>query len=72
MYRTVTRNPTTRYFGKEGIITVKTGFTKAAGFCITMLVNANNQLFNITVLGAKTKQERQRLVDNMLRDIYNA
>lgn len=72
VYRTVTRNPTTRYFGKEGIITVKTGFTKAAGFCITMLVNANNQLFNITVLGAKTKQERQRLVDNMLKDIYNA
>lgn len=72
VYKTVTRNPTTKYFGKQGIITVKTGFTKAAGFCITMLVNANNQLYNITVLGAKSKQERQRLVDNMLKDIYNA
>lgn len=68
----VSRNPTTSYFGKEGIITVKTGFTKAAGFCITILLNANNQLYNVTVLGAKTKNERRLLVEKMLKDIYNA
>lgn len=70
--RTLFNNPTSQYFGKEGIITIKTGFTRAAGFCITMLVKANNQMYNVVVLGAKTKQERQKLVDKMLKTIYNA
>ena len=34
--------------GGDGIITIKTGFTRAAGFCITMLVEANNKIYNIT------------------------
>jgi D-alanyl-D-alanine endopeptidase (penicillin-binding protein 7) len=62
----VSSNPTSSYFGKDGIITIKTGFTKAAGFCITMLVMSNNQLYNITVLGAKSKQERQKIVERSL------
>lgn len=65
-------NPTSSYFGKQGIITIKTGFTKAAGFCITMLVTINDKLYNVVVLGAKTKQERQKLVEKMLKTIYNA
>lgn len=68
----VSSNPTSKYFGHEGIITIKTGFTRAAGFCITMLIRKNNQLYNITVLGAKTKQERQRIVEQSLKQIYNA
>lgn len=64
-------NPTSNFFGRDGIITIKTGFTRAAGFCITMLVSANDQIYNITVLGAKTKQERQKIVENSLRHIYN-
>lgn len=68
----VTRNSTINYFGREGIVTVKTGFTKAAGFCITILLNSNDQLYNVTVLGAKTKNERRILVDRMLKEIYNA
>jgi D-alanyl-D-alanine endopeptidase (penicillin-binding protein 7) len=68
----VTKNPTINYFGKEGIVTIKTGFTKAAGFCITLLIHSNNQLYNVTVLGAKTKNERRLLVEKMLKDIYNA
>jgi D-alanyl-D-alanine endopeptidase (penicillin-binding protein 7) len=63
-------NPTSKYFGQQGIIAIKTGFTKAAGFCITMLVNVNNQLYNITVLGAKTKQERETLINQSLDIIY--
>jgi D-alanyl-D-alanine carboxypeptidase len=70
--RTIVAHPTSPYFGKDGIITIKTGFTRAAGFCITMLVQANNQLYNITVLGAKTKQEREKLVKTSLNKIYNA
>jgi D-alanyl-D-alanine endopeptidase (penicillin-binding protein 7) len=62
--------PTIQYFGQQGIVTIKTGFTKAAGFCITMLVNANNQLYNITVLGAKTKQEREAIINRSLDIIY--
>lgn len=64
--------PTSHYFGKGGIITIKTGFTRAAGFCITILVQANNQLYNITVLGAKSKQEREKIVKKYLDKIYNA
>ena len=64
-------HPTSTYFGHEGIFTIKTGFTNAAGFCITMLVVANEQVYNITVLGAKTKKERQRYVEKSLK-IINA
>ena len=67
----ITSNSTSMFFGREGIVTIKTGFTKAAGFCITMLVNSNNQLYNITVLGAKSKKERQAIVENLLNTIYN-
>lgn len=68
----ITSNSTSRYFGSDGIIAIKTGFTKAAGFCITMIVNANNQMYNITVLGAKSKHERQLLVERFLKSIYRA
>lgn len=66
----ITSNSTSQYFGRDGIIAIKTGFTKAAGFCITMIVNSNNQMYNITILGAKTKYERQLLVDRFLKSIY--
>ena len=68
----VSGRPTSHYFGKDGIITIKTGFTRAAGFCITMIVQANNQLYNITVLGAKSKQDRERIVKKSLDKIYHA
>jgi D-alanyl-D-alanine endopeptidase (penicillin-binding protein 7) len=70
--RTIIAHPTSQHFGKDGVITIKTGFTRAAGFCITMLVQSNNQLYNITVLGAKTKKERQQLIDKALNKIANA
>lgn len=68
----ITTNSTSRYFGIDGIMAIKTGFTKAAGFCITMIVNSNNQMYNITILGAKTKYERQLLVERLLKSIYHA
>lgn len=64
-------HPTSVFFGHEGIFTIKTGFTNAAGFCITMLVSANDQIYNITVLGARTKKERQMFVEQSLK-IINA
>ena len=68
----IVKNSTIKYFGREGVVTIKTGFTRAAGFCVTMLVQANNGLYNITVLGAKTKQERQKIIEEALRIIYTA
>lgn len=65
----ITSNSTIKYFGTKGIVTIKTGFTNAAGFCITMLVTANDRLYSITVLGAKSKNERQRIIDNALNTI---
>lgn len=67
----VNGNSTSTYFGKDGIVIIKTGFTRAAGFCITMLVNKNNHLFNITVLGARTAKERQLIVEKSLKVIYS-
>jgi len=67
----IVNNPTSVFFGREGLMAIKTGFTNAAGFCITMLVRANGKLYNIVVLGAKTKQERQQLVEKSLKLIYN-
>lgn len=68
----IVNGPTSTFFGRQGMTVIKTGFTRAAGFCITMLVEVNNKLYNITVLGAKTKQERQKLVEKSLKEIYNA
>jgi D-alanyl-D-alanine endopeptidase (penicillin-binding protein 7) len=70
--KTITAHPTNKYFGHDGVITIKTGFTRAAGFCITMLVQANDKLYNITILGARTKQEREKLVKSSLDKIYRA
>lgn len=70
--KTIVAHPTSSYFGREGIITIKTGFTRAAGFCITMLVVSNDKLYNITVLGAKTKKQRQSMVEASLKKIHNA
>lgn len=67
----ITGNSTIKFFGTEGIVAIKTGFTKAAGFCVTMLVTAHDQRYNIVVLGAKTKQERMMLVEQSLKTIYS-
>lgn len=67
----IVNNPTSRYFGHEGIIAIKTGFTNAAGFCITILLKANDQLYNITILGARSKQEREKIIKQSLAKIYN-
>lgn len=70
--RTIVAHPTSQYFGRDGIVTIKTGFTRAAGFCITMLVRTNDKLYNVTVLGAKSKQEREKIVKNSLAVIQQS
>jgi D-alanyl-D-alanine endopeptidase (penicillin-binding protein 7) len=69
---TIVNRPTSHYFGYNGLLAIKTGFTNAAGYCITMLVESDNKVYNIVVLGAKTKQEREILIKKSLDKIYNA
>lgn len=64
-------NSTSTFFGSQGLVAIKTGFTRAAGFCITMAVNANNQKYNIVVLGATNATERNRIIEDALHIIYN-
>ena len=68
----INSNSTIKYFGRDDVVAIKTGFTSAAGFCITMLVKVNERLYNITVLGAKSKEQRQQLVEKSLKVIYRA
>lgn len=67
----ITSHPTSVFFGTQGIVAIKTGFTKAAGFCITLAVKSNDQLYNIVVLGAKNASERNKLIEKALKLVYN-
>lgn len=66
---TIKAGPTSNMFGKEGVITIKTGFTNAAGWCVTMLVNSDNKMYNLVILGAKSKNERKYLIEKSLKTI---
>jgi len=66
---TITARPTINFFGKEGIVTIKTGFTNAAGFCITMLVSKKDKLYNLVILGARSSKERKLLIERSLKSI---
>jgi len=68
---TIKANPTSKFFGQEGVVTIKTGFTNAAGFCITMLVFADNKLYNLVILGARTSNERKTIIEKSLQTIHN-
>ena len=65
----ISARSTSTFFGKEGIVTIKTGFTNAAGFCITMLINKENKLYTLVVLGARSSQERKRIIERSLSTI---
>jgi D-alanyl-D-alanine endopeptidase (penicillin-binding protein 7) len=62
-------NATSQFFGTEGVVAIKTGFTSAAGFCITLLIENNGQLYNIIILGARSSQERRILLERLMRTI---
>lgn len=66
---TIKVNPTSKFFGQDGMIAIKTGFTNAAGFCITMLVYSNEKVYNLVVLGAHTSKERKKIIEASLNSI---
>jgi D-alanyl-D-alanine endopeptidase (penicillin-binding protein 7) len=51
-----TNNPA--LFEFENIIITKTGLTFAAGWCLAVVVEQQNQTYTIVILGAKNKQDR--------------
>jgi len=61
--------PTSNFFGHNSMIAIKTGFTNAAGFCITMLLYSNEKVYNLVVLGAHTSKERKKIVEKTLGSI---
>ena len=60
---------TSKFFGHNGMIAIKTGFTNAAGFCITMLLYSNEKVYNLIVLGANTSKERKKIIEASLNSI---
>lgn len=73
--RTIELHNTNRplLFEFDEIMISKTGFTRAAGWCVALMVEKNGKTFIVVVLGAKTKEERldiaRKIVYNQLRDI---
>lgn len=61
--------PTSNFFGHDGMLAIKTGFTNAAGFCVTMLIYSNEKVYNLVVLGAHTSKERKKIVERTLSSI---
>ena len=53
------------------IQTFKTGFTSAAGWCLTMLVTYNNQQYVVVTAGNPTKQARKMQADQLIEQITN-
>lgn len=50
----------------QEIVISKTGFTTRAGWCVSMLVERNKHSYTIVVLGAKNKQQRVDIVDQLM------
>jgi len=73
--RTIELHNTNRplLFEFDEIMISKTGFTRAAGWCVALMVEKKGRTFVVVVLGAQTKQQRlditRNIVYNQLRDI---
>jgi D-alanyl-D-alanine endopeptidase (penicillin-binding protein 7) len=60
------RNTNPDLFVYDNILISKTGFTSAAGRCVLMLVEKNNELFAVVVLGQKDVKNRSQVVGTLL------
>jgi D-alanyl-D-alanine endopeptidase (penicillin-binding protein 7) len=50
----------------DNIVLGKTGFTNPAGYCVTLLVEKNNHLYSVVVLGARSIKQRVDLVSRLM------
>jgi D-alanyl-D-alanine endopeptidase (penicillin-binding protein 7) len=60
------RNTNPDLFIYDNILISKTGFTSSAGRCVLMLVEKNNELFAVVVLGQKNVKNRSQVVSGLL------
>jgi len=60
------RNTNPDLFVYDNILISKTGFTNPAGRCVLMLVEKNNELFGVVVLGQTNVKNRSRVVGDLL------
>lgn len=60
------RNTNPDLFIYDNILISKTGFTSSAGRCVLMLVEKNNELFAVVVLGQKDVKNRSQVVGALL------
>ena len=63
----VLRNTNPAVFTYDNILVSKTGTTNAAGKCVAMLVEKDEELFAIVVLGQKNAKERQMIVQELMK-----
>jgi D-alanyl-D-alanine endopeptidase (penicillin-binding protein 7) len=66
-----TTNPFAHENNSFEIQAFKTGFTSAAGWCITMLVKYNQQQYIIVTAGNSTKKARRDQADQLIKEITN-
>jgi D-alanyl-D-alanine carboxypeptidase len=53
----------------DNITASKTGFTYAAGFCLAITVEKNDQKYIVVVLGAKNSNHRAEITKDILQKI---
>jgi D-alanyl-D-alanine carboxypeptidase len=53
----------------NSIMISKTGFTNKAGRCLVMLVNYQNEMYGLAILGEKTPKTRSKVVSNLMNSI---
>lgn len=53
----------------DSILISKTGFTNKAGRCLVMLVERNNEILGLAVLGEKNPKTRSKVVSDLLNAI---
>ena len=53
----------------NSIMISKTGFTSKAGRCLVMLVNYQNEMYGLAILGEKTPTTRSKVVSNLMNSI---
>ena len=66
-----TTNPFANEPVKFEMLAFKTGFTTAAGWCLTMLVSYNNRQYILVTAGNPSKQARKIQADRLIQQITN-
>ena len=66
-----TTNPFVNEPVKFEMLAFKTGFTTAAGWCLTMLVSYNNRQYILVTVGNPSKQARKIQADRLIQQITN-